>query len=101
MLQNDTPRKQYFNLHNQGFKPGESTNVRCVIRPEMLGRLNAQQKRVIEPGECMIREGSSSREIHLYSLLDGINTMSTKLSTYFTYNPLERSEQMINFAHTV
>lgn len=51
-------------------KPGESRTVRFAITPEMLEMLDAQLKRVIEPGKFMIMVGSSSREIQLYTILE-------------------------------
>jgi beta-glucosidase len=46
-------------------KPGESKEVSFELMPEHLSMLNADMKRVVEPGEFKIMIGGSSRDLRL------------------------------------
>ena len=48
---------------------GETKNIQFAITPELLGMLNEQLKRVVEPGDFRIMVGASSRDIRLKQTL--------------------------------
>ena len=50
-------------------KRGESKEVTFMINPEMLSMLDANLKKVVEPGDFRIMIGSSSRDLHLKGIL--------------------------------
>jgi beta-glucosidase len=46
-------------------QPGESKTVSFTITPDLLSMLNAEMKRIVEPGAFTIMIGASSRDIRL------------------------------------
>ena len=50
-------------------KPGEQQTLSFRIRPKMLSLLNADLKRIVEPGEFRILIGSSSKDIRLREII--------------------------------
>ncbi|MFT4019598.1 MAG: glycoside hydrolase family 3 C-terminal domain-containing protein [Agriterribacter sp.] len=51
-------------------RAGESKQISFTITPEMLSMLNAEMKKVVEPGEFTIMIGASSRDIRLKGVLE-------------------------------
>lgn len=49
---------------------GEKKDIYFTITPEILSMLNADMKKVVEPGEFIIMIGSSSKEIRLKEVLE-------------------------------
>ena len=60
-----TPVKLLKGFANVFLKAGEKKDVKLVLTPEHLSLINAEMKRVVEPGEFEIMVGSSSKNIHL------------------------------------
>lgn len=60
-----TPVKLLKGFANVFLKAGESKEVTITLTPEHLSLINAEMKRVVEPGEFEIMVGSSSKNIHL------------------------------------
>ncbi len=60
-----TPVKLLKGFANVFLKAGESKEVKMTLTPEHLSLINADMKRIVEPGEFEIMVGSSSKNIHL------------------------------------
>ena len=65
-----TPVKLLKGFANVFLEAGESKEVRITLTPEHLSLINAEMKRVVEPGEFEIMVGSSSRDIHLTQIIN-------------------------------
>lgn len=64
-----TPVKQLKGFASVFLKAGESKAVTLTVTPEHLWLINAEMKRVVEPGDFEVMIGSSSSRIHLSQVI--------------------------------
>jgi beta-glucosidase len=64
-----TPSESLRGFARVDLAPGESKTVHFTLGPDQLSVWNRQMKRVVEPGECKVMLGSSSRDIRVEGIL--------------------------------
>ncbi|GHU68299.1 beta-glucosidase [Bacteroidia bacterium] len=65
----EIPEKQLKGFSKNFIKTGETKNITIMLSPEHLSLINAEMKRVVEPGEFEMMVGASSDDIRLRKIL--------------------------------